>query len=213
MYIATNHAIKVPFCLQTRTKRVDRKALLDSGATESFIHHRTARRLNLKTKELKKPRDVRNVDGTLNRAGAITHAVEIEVAYNGHTSKHNFFIADIGPDEFLLGFPFFEATQPTINWKKGEIVGQVTLRMEDADRWQPAKRGSRKRVTCIPAWVHALDGWEEGDELWQKITIRKMTVAQQLAIQEADKQKKKDWHDIVPPQYHKYKIWSEEESE
>jgi hypothetical protein len=36
-------------------------------------------------------------------------------------------------------------------------------------------------------------------------------VAQQLAIQAMDK-KKRTWQEIVHPQYHKYKIWSEEAS-
>jgi hypothetical protein len=61
----------------------------------------------------------------------------------------------------------------------------------------------------VPLWICTLPDWEEGDEVWQQVTIRKSTVAQQLAIQATDK-KKQPWQEIVPPQYHKYKIWSEE---
>ena len=39
-------------------ERVTKKALLDSGATESFIHPRLAKELTLATYLLKKPRQV-----------------------------------------------------------------------------------------------------------------------------------------------------------
>ena len=54
MYIAWKHAIQVPFQLRTRRKRVDRKALLDSGATECFIHPRAITQLKLITQTLQK---------------------------------------------------------------------------------------------------------------------------------------------------------------
>lgn len=40
-----------------------------------------------------------------------------------------------------------------------------------------------------PAWVHAIPGWEPGDEVWCRTMIQKMTVAQQLAIDAANKTK------------------------
>ena len=49
MYIARKHAIQVPFQLRTRRKQVDRKALLDSGATECFIHPCAVKQLKLAT--------------------------------------------------------------------------------------------------------------------------------------------------------------------
>jgi hypothetical protein len=64
----------------------------------------------------------------------------------------------------------------------------------------------------VPLWIRALPDWEDGDEVWQQLMIWKSMVAQQLAIQAVDK-KKRPWQEIVLPQYHKYKIWSEEASE
>ena len=137
MYIAKKHAISVPFQMQTRTKRVDQKALLDSGATECFVHPRIVQRLQLPTKQLQKLRSVRNVDGTVNKSGAIEKAVEITIIYDNRKSKHNFFVADIGIDDFLLGFPFFEATQLTVDWKQGKVIGSVMMQTNNADLWKP----------------------------------------------------------------------------
>jgi predicted aspartyl protease len=79
MYIARNHAIQVPFQLRTQKKQANRKALLDSGATECFIHPQMVQQLGLRTKKLQKPRKVRNVDGTPNRAGEIRQACEMTI--------------------------------------------------------------------------------------------------------------------------------------
>jgi predicted aspartyl protease len=40
--------------------------LLDTGATESFIDHKTVVRLQLRTQKLAVPRPVYNVDGSAN---------------------------------------------------------------------------------------------------------------------------------------------------
>ena len=70
-----------------------------------------------------------------------------------------------------------------------------------------------KQKSKTPAWVCAIPGWEPGDEVWCRTTIRKMTVAQQLAIDTADKTKQQ-WQELVPERYHKFvSIFSEEGSE
>jgi len=58
VYISRNHAIKTPVTIQTLQERVTKKALLDSGATESFIHPQLAEELALFTYLLEKPRQV-----------------------------------------------------------------------------------------------------------------------------------------------------------
>jgi len=49
------------------------KALLDSGAMRMFIDKRMAARHGFKLQKLEKPIMVRNMDGTNNSGGAITH--------------------------------------------------------------------------------------------------------------------------------------------
>jgi hypothetical protein len=87
----------------------------------------------LKTKDLQKPRKVRNVDGTPNKAGEIRQACEMMIRYQGKRSKHNFFLANIGSDDIILGYPFFEDLLPDIDWKQGEVTGNISLEMEDTD--------------------------------------------------------------------------------
>ena len=126
VYRSKNKAIYVPFALRTRERRVDQKALLDSGATECFVHPRVVKHLKIKMKTLQKPCNVRNVDGTPNRAGKITEAAEFVTNHAGMKTKHVFFVADIGPDNYILGFPFLEANEPTVDWAHALVEGSTT---------------------------------------------------------------------------------------
>jgi hypothetical protein len=92
------------------------------------------RQLGLKTKDLQKPRKVQNVDGTTNQAGEIRQACEMTIQYRGKRSKHNFFLANIGIDDIILGYPFFKDLLPDIDWKQGKVLGTIGLETEDADQ-------------------------------------------------------------------------------
>jgi len=60
------------------------RALLDSGATGLFIDTTFAQEKGFKMEKLKKPLLVRNIDGTVNARGAITHQVECNMFFKGH---------------------------------------------------------------------------------------------------------------------------------
>jgi hypothetical protein len=139
MYISRNKSIKVPFSLQTRYKRVNRKALLNSGATKNFIHPQAVRQLKLRKEKLARPRNIRNVDGTTNKGGRIEHTVTLNIDHHGKRDHHQFFVANIGPNDFILGYPFFEAANPNINWKTGQISDMTTILTEDAKQWKVVK--------------------------------------------------------------------------
>jgi len=196
MYIAQKHAIQVPFQLRTRRKRVDRKALLDSGATKCFIHPHAVKKLKLTTRTLAKARKVQNVDGTSNKARQILEAVDLTVNNNGEQALHAFYVADIGQDDFILGYPFLEASNPDIDWHNSCINGFTTISMTKANNWQPILKGTRQLETT-PIWVRSIPGWEEGNKIWLQMKIAKTTVASQLAQDAADK-KKCTWQEIIP---------------
>jgi len=188
--------------LRTRKKRVDQKVLLDSGATECFIHHNTVRRLGIATRKLQIPRNVHNVDGTPNKAGKITDTVNLVTNHWGTKTTHVFFIADIGPDDFILGYPFLEACVPVVNWSDAILVDTTTLSTFDADHWLPLTKTTPRQCRRTPAWIHALPNWSPGDKVWQQFIIRKSTIVQQLAIDANKKKEEKPWQELVPKQYH-----------
>jgi hypothetical protein len=82
---------------------------------ECFIHPRIIEQLQLKKVKLPKPQKVKNVDGMLNQSGEVTEGVNLIVKHDGKPQKHLFYVANIGEDDLILGYPFLEATNPEIN--------------------------------------------------------------------------------------------------
>jgi aspartyl protease len=119
--------MKVPIVIQMSEQRATRNALLDSGATESFIHPRVVHELRLHTNQLHHPRTVRNVDGTDNKLGKVMDEVRLSIRHENYDEEHRFLVADIGEDDIILGYPFFEAANPLIDWPTGRMRGTITM--------------------------------------------------------------------------------------
>ena len=57
------------------------EALLDSGATGLVMSSEFAKKQGFKLKKLKRPINMRNVDGSLNKEGPIENTVEVNIYY------------------------------------------------------------------------------------------------------------------------------------
>ena len=72
-------------CVPVHTARamVEQTVLLDSGATENFVDEQTWKTLGIGRHTLPTPIKIRNIDGTENKKGLITHFCWLRVKYNG----------------------------------------------------------------------------------------------------------------------------------
>jgi len=91
------------------------KALLDSGAMGMFMDKQMAARHGFKLQKLERSLMVKNVDGTVNSGGAITHQVECNVFYKGHIERMRIDVCDLGKMEVILGILWLAAHNPEIN--------------------------------------------------------------------------------------------------
>jgi hypothetical protein len=185
-------SIRVYF--HTASKRAETPALLDSGATENFINHRYATYLRLPVKQLATPRRVYNVDGTVNKKGDIQFYVDLEVRTGEKRTNMRFFLTDLGPQRMILGYPWFAAIQPRIDWAKGWInyaqlpVVVKTPQAQQAQITRCMTTIQRKQARQI-ARLHSI----------------KQTKASQLAEQHLSKEKP-----TLPPPYQRHEqVFSE----
>jgi hypothetical protein len=102
-------------------KRAGTIALVDSGATENFLNLHYAKWLCLSIKKLSQLHKLFNVDGTENKAGQLQYYTDLQVQMGGTKTPLRFFLADLGDHKAILGYSWFAATQPRIDWKKGWI--------------------------------------------------------------------------------------------
>ncbi len=107
--------------IHSNSKRAETISLLDSGATKNFLNLDYAKWLNLPIKRLPFPRKLFNVDGTENKAGQLQFYTDLAIRTGSTTTNMRFFLTQLGEHKAILGYPWFTAVQPKINWKKGWI--------------------------------------------------------------------------------------------
>jgi len=123
--------------IHLRSKRAEAPALLDSGATENFISQEYAKYLHLPIKKLLEAQKLFNMDRTPNRAGDLHHYVDLATRTGTRTTKLRYFLTNLGENHLILGYLWFAAAQPKIDWAKGWINYSqlpIILKANDADK-------------------------------------------------------------------------------
>jgi len=80
------------------------KALLDSGATGSFIDRDFVRSKGMNTQTLSCNIPVFNVDGSPNEAGQISEVVDILLHYKTHSKRMLLAVSRLGKQSLILGY-------------------------------------------------------------------------------------------------------------
>src|SRR6201996_6875418 len=195
VFIMRLRSMKVPITIKTSYKKAEVPSLVDSGATDNFISPQTVRRLRLGIAKLDQPKRLFNVDDTQNKAGKVTHYVDLDVTTHQQTQKMRFLISDIGKESIILGYPWLAAFEPQFNWKEGTLN----------HAYLPIVCRSLK-----PQAVNAPSQEERVDTLTQlEAECTNRTISTDLAIQEDPKEEV-----IFPEEYQAFaSVFSEEEAQ
>jgi hypothetical protein len=117
--------MRVPVSIRTSYFMADKKALVDSGATDNFMHPAFAKQMGLGLQTLPNPKKIFNIDNTTNKSGMITHFLDLNVRANNINKKMRFLVTDIGHEEVLLGYPWLATFEPKFNWRSAVIDKQI----------------------------------------------------------------------------------------
>ncbi len=109
--------MKVPVSFRTRYAMANKRILVDSGATDNFIHPKFVKHLHVGMQELERPMKIWNIDGTTNWAGRLTHFVDLLVQTQGQGKKMCFLVMDLGVEDVILGYPWLSTFEPQFSWK------------------------------------------------------------------------------------------------
>ena len=210
VFLPKLNAMRIPVSFHTALKTAELSAFLDSGATECFVSQRFIDTHKLGTRLLTVPRKLQNADGSPNAGGGLMHFTKLEVLTGDMPHQLRFYIADMGPDDLVLGYPWFTATNIQPNWTDGTLSTLVIIRTRGAASGKPMPP-----LKIAGTWIRIqkLSFMEDGDELYIRIIkterLAKTTVGQQLAEQATDKTVR-TWDQIVPSQYHQHaRVFSE----
>jgi aspartyl protease len=111
----------IRFFIHSIAKRAEAVALIDSGATENFMNLTYAKWLRLPIKQLDKLKKLLNIDGTENKSGELKYYTDLAVRTGSTHTTLQFYLLDLGEQKVILGYPWFAAVQPNIDWKRGWI--------------------------------------------------------------------------------------------
>jgi hypothetical protein len=158
----------------------EKKALVDSGATENFIDWQLAKELKVQTTLLPWPWRVYNVDGMENKAGVIEKHVKLRIRQGDKSRVQMFFVTNLGDPHIIFGYPWLYHFQLQIDWWKGTIEGPP---------W-----------TLEPILWELVRRWGKTNPMW----INWTNVAQEWAIEAAKKRNPRDTE--VPTEYQRHKV-------
>ena len=186
--------MKVPISVRTSYNKADLRCLVDSGATDNFIHLRFVRRMKLGTRELARPKKLYNIDDTTNKAGNVTHYVDLMVETAGRRKEMRFLVSDVGREDAILGYPWLAMFEPSFSWAHGTID-----------------------VRNLPIVLRSVNPTQEHSTIARTKTARRLIegcgargASTNLAIKAHDGQKKT----TIPPEYQCFaSVFSNEESQ
>ena len=163
----------IPVTLRGVHRTKDIVAMVDSGATATFIHRKFVEENKIRTRKLSRPVPLFNIDGTENREGSITHVAVLDLIIGSHSEKMVFVITDIGPEDVIIGINWLRKHNPDVDWAEGSLrlsrcpercrtheeVSFATPKPESDTRDRPAaqRRKRSKRKAAIKSTVLSTD--------------------------------------------------------
>ncbi|GLB38887.1 putative retrotransposable element tf2 155 kda protein type 1-like [Lyophyllum shimeji] len=114
--------MRIDVSAQYDERNVDTKALLDCGAQGIFIDKKFVQKNHIPTRTIETPIGTRNVDGTPNVSGPITHYTWIDLVIGGHVAQTRFLVQNLGNEDMILGLPWLKRFNPDINWETGIVT-------------------------------------------------------------------------------------------
>ena len=117
--------MQIPVSICTSYFMADKFVLVDSGETDNFMHPNFAKEMGLRPVALERPQKIWNADNVENKAGMITHYLDLDVEAKGIHKDMRFYITNIGREDIFLGYPWLAAYKPHFQWKDAAIREEV----------------------------------------------------------------------------------------
>ena len=100
-------------------KKLEVKALVDSGCTHTGIDEQLVKDKKISTKPIDFSFEVFNADGTKN--GEVTKVAPLEIEIDGHTEQLEAAVTDLDGTDMFLGYDWLVKHNPEVNWKNSTI--------------------------------------------------------------------------------------------
>lgn len=117
------------------------KALLDCGATASFMDKNLASSLDLSLVPLARATKLTGFEGKASVQAMSSETDIVSFSMNGHPEELQFYVIESPEHNIILGMDWFHTYNPTLNWKSGKITidGNVSWAIYHDRKGKPTK--------------------------------------------------------------------------
>ena len=180
----------IPVKISVKNQIIETSAIIDCGATGSFIDPELVALANFPLKKLDRQVKAYNVDRTTNSKGNIVWETNINLLFPKHQENINLMVLNLGRKQIILGMPWLKKWNPDIDW----ITKRISIPR------LVSRRDAVPLHESLPSWTDSLVPqqyilrWLGMDadlktakhlkkrEAWlSRETIRKITISTQLA--------------------------------
>ena len=149
----------------THAQDIYAQIFIDCRADINCINYDFAWRNRIPLKKLKKPLLVNNIDGSPNEAGMIKYLVTLFIKMGGIIHREEFHAIKCGKDNIILGLPWLNCVNPTINWVNKHVdVHEATDQTEEYNLATSDKPFTIRKATQEPPKHPELLPWEHEKE-------------------------------------------------
>jgi Reverse transcriptase (RNA-dependent DNA polymerase) len=121
---------------------------------ENFVNRNLVECLRLGTRPLECPIKLRNIDGTFNTTGKITHYIDLMMCRADKKVKERFYITGLSGIELILGYPWLRDFNPQVDWPTNTLPGPpVEIKTPLQDKIAQYTKGH----TAVPMEVDPVD--------------------------------------------------------
>jgi hypothetical protein len=175
--------------------------MLDSGAMAVFINERFVTQYNILRRPLTWPIALHNIDGSIDKAGSLTHFIRLTMNISSkYTKKLDFLITDLGPKDIILELLWLCQINPKVNLDTGTMELSDSSELDPLSDDSPLEKISANHATHC-TWIKASIISETTDELW---CCTGFTLSTELAAKANKAKAKKTFEQMVSKEYHKY---------
>jgi hypothetical protein len=153
----------------------------------------------LPIKKLAYKRNLFNVDRTENKSGKLKYYMDLEVQTRTNKTRMRFFLTDLGENKAILGYSWFAAVQPKIDWRWGWIDESHLPIIFCMDNVGKAKYLAR--TVNVPRPIH----WAQ--YYLGKVTIRQATMEELKGVPEEYKRHLKVFSKQASQRLPNHTVW------
>jgi len=92
--------------------------MIDSGATEDFIHQDFCNKYQIQTTKAKNSREIYLADGKSSSIESVTHIAKVHIDIGAYRELTTFQVAKLQNHKAILGMPWLKNHDSRIDWSK-----------------------------------------------------------------------------------------------